>query len=78
MPSEFADAPMANNLVRGVILCGHVRGIQLTGFHQAHFAHDDAALLKVEPRSPIAFVIELRDEHLVALHAGCGRWPRSN
>ena len=36
---------------------------------QPHLAHDDPALLQTEPGSAIAFVVELRDEHLVALLA---------
>ena len=51
-------------------LGGHVGGVQFARFHQAHFAHHHAAFPEPKPRSAISFVIELSDEHLVALLQG--------
>ncbi len=51
-------------------LGGHVGGVQFTGFQQAHFAHHRAALREAGPRTAVRLVVELGDEHLVALAQG--------
>jgi hypothetical protein len=45
VPNEFDEAPMANSLVREVILAA-MSADPIRPIQQLHFAYDDAALLK--------------------------------
>ncbi len=72
VPSAFDEAPNAITLVRGVILAAMIGFIEPPGFQQPHLLDDHALIGKAQPGTAIGLMIELGDEHLIALLQGAG------